>query len=982
MLGHEGLVAAAGLVEFAKTLAGTGQPEDAPLRGERRRSPRVDRHVAVRSFLEAATTPRGIDHEEPIAIGQGGVGQHNLGPGRSRCAIVAGHDILKSAWIALGHGCEAFVPAGNLLGRSLRADQGPVCQCRKKREHHQEDRADVWPNTINESHGAGGKIVFFIVAQAGHLVWFHPCRLSLVVLFGFVLTAAVLGDHLPWVLATGALRRACGNAMSPPNRKALPQGVKPKPCCTMAVPFVATGSPTRRQGQRTTCGNGEGLVDSVIHCDPMSRLPPMSPPPEEPAAAPRTPPPRRVGVPGLNPAQAEAVLAPPGQLLVLAGAGTGKTRVVITRMAQLVKRGTPPSRILAVTFTNKAAREMLARTTAMLGGKGRGKRPAGDKPERPEISTIHSLCVRILRRHAATLGYPERFAIIDRGEQESAARAALKAIKVPDTVLSPGDLVDRVSRWKSRAIRPSEAANTVSADADDSWTLAAAGYRRYQESLKTAGAVDFDDLLLLVDELFSNNEEARRTEAGRFDHLLVDEYQDTSGIQERILTALARDHASICVVGDDDQSIYSWRGAEISHILDFARRWPGAKVVKLEENYRSTPEIIQAANLLIERNARRHGKTLISNSPAGMPPAVMQAQDEADESRRVVGDLESLLRERRCSPGEAVILVRTGEQTRSLEQELRRRQIAYELVGSRSFFDRREVKDVMAFLWLLVEPDDDLALARIGNIPPRGISSQTVQSNRARAAETGTSLWQAFVSQRDSGKLSSAAASGVAKLERVISLRQASEAEPGQSRGAAVLRRLLDEVGYRGYLDKEYEDDPAEAESRWACCEEVAAALDEHERARPGETDLGKVIRGFLDDFVLQVEEQEDRSKKDDKPKGDVVRLMTLHAAKGLEFECVWMVGMEEGILPHHRSLGGGLQAIDEERRLCYVGVTRARKRLVLSLCLTRTKWGRSKPCRPSRFLYELTGQAEKFQEAGPEAKPSEPRGRGRRAKR
>lgn len=705
----------------------------------------------------------------------------------------------------------------------------------------------------------------------------------------------------------------------------------------------------------------------------------MPPLPEQPVVAPR--PPRRTGVPGLNAAQSEAVLAPPGPLLVLAGAGTGKTRVVIARIAQLVARGTRPARILAVTFTNKAAREMLARAAALLGGRSRGTATPGGEPERPEISTIHSLCVRILRRHAARLGYPERFAIIDRGEQEAAARAALKAIKVPDTLLSPGDLVDRVGRWKSRAVRPDGALDTVSGDADDSWTLAAAGYRRYQEALKTAGAVDFDDLLLLVDELFSDHEEVRRAEAERFDHLLVDEYQDTSGIQERILAALARDHRSICVVGDDDQSIYAWRGAEISHILDFARRWPGAKVVKLEENYRSTPEIIRAANLLIEQNSRRHGKTLVSTTPSGVPPAVVQAQDETDEARRVVGDLESLIRERRCGPADCVILVRTGEQTRAFEQELRRRQIAYELVGSRSFFDRREVKDVMAFLRLLVDPDDDLALARIANVPPRGLSAQAVQAARAGAAESGTSLWRELLAMRDRGKLSTAAAGGLATLERLVALRHEAPAGPGQARGAAVLRRLLDDVGYRKHLDKEYADDPAEAESRWACCEEVAAALDEHERGRRSETDLAGVIRGFLDDFVLQVEEQEDRFK-DDKPKGDVVRLMTLHAAKGLEFECVWMVGMEEGILPHHRSLAAGLAALDEERRLCYVGVTRARKRLVLSLCLTRTKWGKSKPCRPSRFLYELTGQAEKFQEQPPEPKRGEPRGKPRRGRR
>jgi DNA helicase-2/ATP-dependent DNA helicase PcrA len=673
------------------------------------------------------------------------------------------------------------------------------------------------------------------------------------------------------------------------------------------------------------------------------------------------------------------VLAPPGPLLVLAGAGTGKTRVVITRIAHLVRQGTPPSRILAVTFTNKAAREMLARAAGLLGGRGRKSSRAADPAERPEISTIHSLCVRILRRHATQLGYPERFAIIDRGEQETAARQALKAIKVADTVLGPGDLVDRVSRWKSRGIRPGDAAAAVEADADDSWTLAAVGYRRYQEALKAAGAVDFDDLLLLVDELFSTDEQVRQAEAGRFDHVLIDEYQDTSGIQERILSALARDHRSICVVGDDDQSIYAWRGAEISHILDFARRWPGARIVKLEENYRSTPEIIRAANLLIERNFRRHGKTLVAASPAGVPPAIVQAQDELDESRRVAGDVESLFKERQCDPSQAAILVRTGEQTRVFEQELRRRQIPYELVGSRSFFDRREVKDVMAFLRLVIDPDDDLALARVANVPPRGLSAQAMQAARAGAAEAGTSIWQELHALRRRGRLSAAAAGGVAALERVVTLgRSAAPPAAGQSRGAAVLRHLLEETGYRRHLDKEYADDPAEAETRWACCEEVAAALDQHERARGSQADLAGVIRGFLDDFVLQVEDQEERFK-DDAPKGNVLRLMTLHAAKGLEFDCVWMVGLEEGILPHRRSLDDGLQAIDEERRLCYVGVTRARKRLVLSLCLTRTKWGKPKPCRPSRFLYELTGQAEKFQEGQVEAGTQRPHCNGRR---
>ena len=663
---------------------------------------------------------------------------------------------------------------------------------------------------------------------------------------------------------------------------------------------------------------------------------------------------------GLNAAQTEAVRAPVGPLLVLAGAGTGKTRVVIARIAHLVRRGSRPGRILAVTFTNKAAKEMLARAGKLLGS---------NAAEKPEISTIHSLCVRILRRHAPRVGLPERFAIIDRGEQETAARKVLKELKVPETTLRPGDLLDRISRWKTAAVRPDTAFATLSADADDSWELAAAGYRRYQQTLGTAGAVDFDDLLLVVDDLFSKHEEVRRVESGRFDHLLVDEYQDTSAIQERIVAALARDHRSLCVVGDDDQSIYGWRGAEVSHILDFARRWPDATIVRLEENYRSTPEIIHAANTLIARNARRHGKTLVSRAPSGPPPAIVQAQDEVDEARRVVSDLEGRLREGSVAPSEAVILLRTGEQTRVFEQELRHRGIPYELIGSRSFFDRREVKDVMALLRILVDPDDDLALSRIVNVPPRGLSSQAVQTARAAATAAGHSLWRELLAARDAHRLSTAATAGVMALERLIALRDGAEA-----RGASdTLRTLLDAAGYRGFLDKEYEDEPGEAEARWDCVEQMVNGLAEYERSHGGSRggatgEFSRLVRGFLDDLVLDVTEAE--RFRSDKPKGNVLRLMTLHAAKGLEFDCVWMVGMEEGLLPHHRSLADGLHAIDEERRLCYVGVTRAKKRLALSMCLTRMKWGKSRPCRPSRFLYELTGQAEKFTEeeagAGP----------------
>jgi DNA helicase-2/ATP-dependent DNA helicase PcrA len=665
----------------------------------------------------------------------------------------------------------------------------------------------------------------------------------------------------------------------------------------------------------------------------------------------------------LNAAQHDAVHAPAGPLLVLAGAGTGKTRVVIARIARLIQRGANPARILAVTFTNRAAREMLQRAT-----EASGKR--SQRTARPEISTIHSLCARILRRHAKRAGYPPGFAIVDRGEQEAVARRVLKELKAPETTLQPGDLLFRISRWKTAAIRPGEAIDSVD---DERSELAALGYRRYQDALKASGIVDFDDLLCVVDELFTHDAEVRRQEADRFDHVLVDEYQDTSRTQERILTALARDHKSFCVVGDDDQSIYAWRGAEISHILEFPKRWPGAHVVRLEENYRSTPQIITAANLLIGRNSRRHGKTLVSKAPPGPPPVIVQAGDEEDEAKRVVGEIADRLRLQEVTPGETVILVRTGEQTRLFEQELRRRGIPYELVGSRSFFDRREVKDIMAFLRVLTEPDDDLALLRIANVPPRGLSAATLKKARDAAALAGCSLWKELLAARNERRLPPTAMSAIDQLAGWIGREVPAAAAP-----SVVLTELLETLRYEQFLATEYED-PEERASRQDCVQEFVNALAQHERGHVGHRPFGEIVREFLDALVLEVQETE--RFRSERPRGDALRLMTLHSAKGLEFDAVWMVGMEEGYLPHKRAIDEGETGVAEERRLCYVGVTRARKRITLSLCLSRTKWGKRKASRPSRFLYELTGQAEKFVE-NPLESAVAPMRRGKRPKR
>ncbi|HEX3870086.1 MAG TPA: UvrD-helicase domain-containing protein, partial [Pirellulales bacterium] len=379
---------------------------------------------------------------------------------------------------------------------------------------------------------------------------------------------------------------------------------------------------------------------------------------------------------GLNAAQREAVHTLGGPLLVLAGAGTGKTRVVTFRIAELIRRGTRADRILAVTFTNKASKEMLQRATAIL-----GKR----LPEKPQISTFHSLCVRILKRHIRRLGYPEAFTIYDRSDQESVARAALRELKVPGAEMRPGDLIALISNWKNASVTPQQSASLARSDKEH---LASMAYRRYQQSLKNAGAVDFDDLLLCSEELLTRFEDVRRAEAGRFDHLLVDEYQDTNGSQYRIIRALAEGHRNLCVVGDDDQSIYGWRGADVSHILGFKRDWPDAKVVRLEENYRSTEPILALANRLIEHNKHRHDKVLRASRHVGEEPRMLQYLDETTEATEVVEEIKSLLFKRLAEPRDIAILFRTNEQPRAFEAELRRAKIPYVLIGGMSFYDR------------------------------------------------------------------------------------------------------------------------------------------------------------------------------------------------------------------------------------------------------------------------------------------------------
>jgi DNA helicase II / ATP-dependent DNA helicase PcrA len=647
--------------------------------------------------------------------------------------------------------------------------------------------------------------------------------------------------------------------------------------------------------------------------------------------------------PLLNRAQRDAVSTLSGPLLVLAGAGTGKTRVITYRIAELIRSGVHPARILAVTFTNKAAREMRERAVALL-----GKRTRGDKP--PEISTFHSLCVRILRRHARLLGYPKEFSIYDRGDQETLARTALRDVRVGHEKLRPGDLLHLVGTWKNRGLSPEQAETAAEKDKEQ---LGAMAFHRYQANLKASGAMDFDDLLLKTDELFKNFPEARFAEASRFDHVLVDEYQDTNDLQYRVLRALAERHRNLCVVGDDDQSIYGWRGAEIAHILGFSRDWPEAKIVRLEENYRSTKPILDLANTLIHHNGSRHEKTLRPTNEGGAAPRFLRFEDEVAESEGIVREIEGRLRPTdgpRTVPSDIAILFRTNEQPRAFELELRRAGIPYVLVGGMSFYDRKEVRDVLSYLKVLANPSDEVSLLRIINTPPRGIGASSVEVLMRRAVDQGVPLWSVLPQADADPDLSHGVGARVQEFQKLI---EGFRARLGREPLAALATELITTVDYRAELQRTYKD-ASEAEARVKGVEALvnSIALYESRATDPS-------LLGFLEETQLSGRE----SDKDDDRQSHALTLMTLHSAKGLEFNIVYLVGMEEGLLPHARSVTEG-RNIEEERRLCYVGVTRARVELTMSFSKGRVKWGKMRPSIPSRFLFEMRGETERAQRA------------------
>lgn len=639
---------------------------------------------------------------------------------------------------------------------------------------------------------------------------------------------------------------------------------------------------------------------------------------------------------GLNPAQQQAVDTLSGPLLVLAGAGTGKTRVVTVRIGKLIQSGIRAERILAVTFTNKAAMEMKERVAQQLGKRAKQK---------PVVSTFHSLCVKILRAHIDKLGYPKTYAIYSRGDQESIIRSVLREIRVNEKNIKPGDVLNKIGSWKSSSIRPEAAVRLAETDKEH---VAALAYRRYQRQMKSKGAVDFDDLLLLTEQLFAEHDAAREEEAAKYDHLLIDEYQDTNQSQYRIATALVAHHRNLCVVGDDDQSIYAWRGAQVEHILRFHHDWKDAKVVRLESNYRSTQPILDWANRLIDFNTVRHGKVLTAAREFGPPPAIYQYKDENQEAAETVVQIRQRLSEPGMEPRDIAVLFRTNEQPRVFETELRKAKMPYVLIGTQSFFDRREVKDLISYLRVIAAPTDEVSLLRILNTPKRGIGASVAEKMIAVATKQGKTAWDVIAENIPRPAMRPAAAAALDKFrDGIMDLQEQAKTLTA----VAITEKLIQWIDYRAFIESEY-DEPEEQEARWSNVAAVVNAAADFDRDHPG----GGKLAEFLGELAIGDREMENDKEK--QLRRNAIVLMTLHSAKGLEFPEVYMVGMEEGILPHKRSLDTE-EGVAEERRLCYVGLTRAQIRLTLSLPLTRKKWGKERDTLPSRFLFEMTGKAE-----------------------
>jgi DNA helicase-2/ATP-dependent DNA helicase PcrA len=642
---------------------------------------------------------------------------------------------------------------------------------------------------------------------------------------------------------------------------------------------------------------------------------PDSPSPA-PAASDETPPYAR----GLNPPQVEAVTTTEGAVLMLAGAGTGKTAALTARLAHLVAtRRAWPSEILCVTFTNKAAREMRERVGQLIGEAVEGM---------PWLGTFHSICARMLRRHAELVGLQPNYTIIDTDDQLRLLKQIIAEQNEDEKRWPARQLAALIDRWKNRGLNPADL------DAVDNEAYANGKgkkfYELYQARLKALNACDFGDLMLHMLNIFRTHRDVLEQYQNRFKYILVDEYQDTNAVQYLWLRLLAQTRKNICVVGDDDQSIYSWRGAEVANILRFEKDFPGAKVIRLEQNYRSTPEILGAASGLIAANSERLGKTLWTERNGGDKVRVIGVWDGPEEARRVGEEIERLEREG-ASLEQVAILVRAQYQTREFEDRFIQIGLAYRIVGGFRFYERAEIRDALAYLRVIAQPQDDLAFERIYNQPKRGLGAKTLEVMHRHARATGLPLAAASLQLADSDELPKRASNTIAALMRDF-LRWRELAD--KVTPAELLRTVLEETGYTAMLQAERS---AEAAGRLENLSELGRAMEDYET---------------LGEFLEHVSLIMDNDAADDEEK---VTIMTIHAAKGLEFDYVFLPGWEEGVFPSQRALDeGGLASLEEERRLAYVAITRARRRCTILHAANRRIYGQWTSSIPSRFIEEL----------------------------
>ena len=634
----------------------------------------------------------------------------------------------------------------------------------------------------------------------------------------------------------------------------------------------------------------------------------------------------------LNPEQAAAAGTIEGPVLVLAGAGTGKTRVITYRIAYMLRAGIPPEQILGMTFTNKAAREMRERLASLVDAA---------VARRVTLGTFHSFCIRILRREIAKLGYLPAFTIADDSDQQGLLKQAAGTLGCAQGEFPLSTVQAMISGWKNRLIPPEEARRSADTTFE---SVAAQIYEEYQLLLEMQNSLDFDDMLMLVHRLFTEHPDVLERSRDTYRYLLIDEYPDTNAAQFTIVKQLAGERRNLCVVGDDDQSIYSWRGADISNILGFPEQFPGAKVVKLEQNYRSTARILNAANAVIGLNEKRHEKRLWSDLGEGEPVRVVTLENGEAEAE-FIGNMILQLKEQQpeLSFRDFAVLYRSNHLSRQLEQTLRRQGVPYRLVGGQEFFKRREIKDAVAYLKLLVNPRDDQSLLRILGTPPRGLAQKAVDALKLHRKTKHRAMFELLGEEEFRKELTPKAAEAAAEFAAVCTKYRKEFEEPGNLAGK--ITAFLREIGYSDGLQRIYKD-LKDAMKRRENLDEFINAIAQYEtrQAEPA------TLLAYLENLALL--EENDRVEEDS-PDADAVTLTTVHASKGLEFPVVFVIAMERNIFPHERALEEG--SADEELRLFYVAITRARRQLYLLRAKERMQRGISKPALPSPFLACLT---------------------------